>query len=272
MTQDLNAQLQGFIATYVVPLGWKLLGALAVWIAGSWAIRLVRIGLGRFLDARKVDVTLVRYLDASANVVLKLLLLIAVLGVLGIETTSFAALLAAAGVAIGMAWSGLLSNFAAGIFVMVLRPFKVGDVIVGGGATGQVREIGLFVTSIDTGDNVRTFVGNSKLFSDNIQNYSVNPFRRVDLSMQLAHSVDPKDAIARMRARLAQIPNVMGTPAPDVEILTFTPMGAVLAVRPYCHNDHYWQVYFDTNKAIVEVGGEAGYAPPETRYVVRNAS
>jgi small conductance mechanosensitive channel len=270
MANDLSTQLASFVSTYVIPLGWKLLGALAVWIFGGWAVRLVRLAFGRFLKTRQVDSTLAGYLDASVNVLLKILLLIAVLGVLGIETTSFAALLAAVGVAIGAAWAGLLSNFAAGIFLMVLRPFKVGEAISGGGVVGVVRSIGLFVTAIDTPDNVRTYVGNAKLFSDNIQNFHTNPFRRVDLSMQLAHSVNPSDAIARVRARVTQVPNVLATPAPDIEILTFTPMGAVLAVRPYCQTDHYWQVYFDTNKAIVAAGVDGGFATPETRHMVRN--
>jgi small conductance mechanosensitive channel len=121
----------------------------------------VRAALGRFLVSRHVDPTLTRYLDASANVLMKILAGIGVLGVLGIETTSFAALIAAVGVAIGAAWAGLLSNFAAGIFLMVLRPFKVGDVIQGGGMLGVVKEIGLFVTALDTPDNVRAFVGNA---------------------------------------------------------------------------------------------------------------
>ena len=171
VTQDLSSQLSALVSTYLVPFGWKLLGALAVWIIGGWVVRLVRAALGRFLVARHVDATLIRYLDASANVLMKILVLIGVLGVLGIETTSFAALIAAVGVAIGAAWAGLLSNFAAGIFLMVLRPFKVGDFIQGGGMLGTVREIGLFVTAIDTPDNVRTFVGNAKLFSDTIQNF-----------------------------------------------------------------------------------------------------
>ena len=112
---------------------------------------------------RQFDVTLSRYLDTGTNVVLQLLVLIAVLGVLGVETTSFAALLAAAGIAIGAAWSGLLSNFAAGLFLLTFRPFKVGDEIAAAGLTGTVREIGLFVTAIDTPDHVLTFVGNNKL-------------------------------------------------------------------------------------------------------------
>ncbi len=270
MTQDITSLASTFLGAYLVPLGWKLLGALAVWIIGGLIVGLVRSALGRFLAARHVDSTLIRYLDASANVVMRVLLLVGVLGVLGIETTSFAAFLAAVGVAIGAAWSGLLSNFAAGIFLMVLRPFRVGDFIQGGGTIGTVREIGLFVTAIDTPDNVRTFVGNGKLFSDTIQNFTTNPFRRVELTAQIAHGVAPSDAMRRLRDRVKTIPNVATDPAPSIEILTFNPMGTVIAVRPFCHNDHYWQVYFDTNKAIAEVGAEAGYPAPETRHLVRN--
>ena len=270
MTEDVASQLSTLVNTYLVPFGWKLLGAIAVWVIGGWIVRLVRAALGRFLVARHVDSTLIRYLDAGANVLMRLLVLIGVLSVLGIETTSFAALIAALGVAIGAAWAGLLSNFAAGIFLMVLRPFKVGDFIQGGGIVGTVKEINLFVTAFDTPDNVRTFVGNARLFSDNIQNFSANPFRRVELTAQIAHSVKPADAIRRLGERVAKIPNVLGDPAPSVEILTFNPMGTVIAVRPFCHTDHYWQVYFDTNKAIADVGAEANYPVPETRHVVRN--
>jgi small conductance mechanosensitive channel len=198
-------------------------------------------------------------------------LVIAILGVFGVETTTFAALLAAAGVAIGLAWSGLLANFAAGAFLVILRPFKVGDFISAGGIMGTVKEIGLFVTTIDTLDNVKTFVGNNKLFSDNIQNFTANPYRRVDLQAQLHHTVNVAQAINLLRRRIEQIPNVLATPNPDVEVLEFTAMGPVLAVRPYCHNDHYWQVYFETNRIIREAFGEAGYPAPEHNFYLRNA-
>ena len=271
MNQELTSTVASLVNAYVIPLGWKLVGALAVWIFGSWVVRLIRAALGRVMDARHVDKTLASYLDASANVLMKILVLIAVLGVLGIETTSFAALLAAIGIAIGAAWAGLLSNFAAGLFLMVLRPFKVGDMIGAGGTVGVVRAIGLFATDVDTPDNVRVVVGNAKIFSDSIQNFTVNPYRRVDLTAQIAHAVDPQDAIRRLRERVSRIPHVLADPAPSVEILTFTPMGPVIAVRPSCHNDHYWQVYFDTNRAITEVAGEAGYPAPETRHLMRSA-
>jgi len=270
MPQDLIAQANSLVTGYVIPLGWKLLGAIAVWVVGGWVIKLLRVGLGRTLEARHVDRTLAGYIQASANVLMKILVLIAVFSVLGIETTSFAALLAALGIAIGAAWSGLLANLAAGLFLMVLRPFKVGDMINAAGVTGDVKEIGLFVTALDTVDNVRIYVGNNKLFSDIIFNYTTNTHRRVDLKAQIAHSVNPHDAIQRLRERVAKIPNVVATPAPSVEILEFNPWGPVVAVRPFCHNNDYWQVYFDTNKAINDVCGEAKYAVPEQRVAVHS--
>jgi small conductance mechanosensitive channel len=268
MNTDIVGQATNLLNIYVVPLGWKIAGAIAVWIVGGWVIRILRAGIERTLLAQKVDPTLAGYIETGANVMLKLLLFIAVLSVLGIETTSFAALLAALGLAIGAAWSGLLANFAAGMFLMVLRPFKVGDMITAGGVTGDVREIGLLVTAVDTVDNIRVYVGNNKLFSDSIQNYTTNPYRRVDLKAQVAHSVNPYDAIKRLSERVVKIPNIMANPTPSVEVLDFNALGTVIAVRPFCHNTHYWQVYFDTNKAIVDVCSEASYAVPETRHAL----
>jgi small conductance mechanosensitive channel len=204
---------------------------------------------------RRVDATLCSYLDASANIGLRVLLLIAVLGILGIQTTSFAALIAAAGIAVGAAWAGLLSNFAAGLFLLTFRPFKVGDFIAAGGTSGTVREIGLFVTSIDTPDRVLTFVGNNKLFSDNVQNFSANPLRRVDLTAQLPQGTDVSGALGRLKEMVQSVPNVLNEPEPSVEILTLSAVGTTLTVRPYCHTEHYWQVYFDTNRLISELFG-----------------
>jgi small conductance mechanosensitive channel len=203
---------------------------------------------------------------------LNIVLVIAILGFFGVQTTSLAALIAAAGVAIGMAWSGLLANFAAGVFLIILQPFKVGDFVTAGGIMGTVTEIGLFVTYIDALDNVRHIVGNGKIFGDVIQNYSTNSYRRVDLTAQLAHGVDVHVAMQLLKGTLARIPNVVANPAPDVEILTFTLAGPVLAVRPYCNNKDYWQVYFDTNKLIKDSFTTAGFEVPEQHYMVRTAA
>lgn len=252
-------------------VGLMVLGAIVLLIVGRWLIGFAVNLITRSLEKQRVDPTLLRYVGNIVSVILNVALIVAILGYFGVETTTFAAILAAAGVAIGLAWSGLLANFAAGAFLIVLRPFKAGDFITAAGVTGTVKEVGLFVTTINTLDNVFTIVGNNKIFSDNIQNFSANPFRRVDLVAQLNHAVDHKTAIYILKERLAKIPNVVTTPAPDVEILTFNLAGPVLAVRPYCHTDHYWQVYFDTNRLIRESFGEAHFPVPEQHYVVRNA-
>ena len=233
-----------------INLGIKILAAIAFWIIGRWLIHMVVRFLQAGLERQKVEPTLGRYIGSTVTVLLNVLLVIGILGYFGFQTTTFAALIAAVGLAIGMAWSGLLGNFAAGAFLIVLRPFKVGDFVTAGGVTGTVREIGLFVTSIQTPDNVNTMVGNNKIFSDTIQNFSTNPFRRVELKAQLSGAADLEAAIARLKNAVSAIPNVMNSPPVDVEVLEFNLVGPVLAVRPYAHNDHYWQVYFDTNKTI----------------------
>jgi len=255
----------------IVAIGLKVAGAIVVWVVGRWLIALSMRLLSAALTRQHVETTLIRYLISFLTIALNIVLVVAILGYFGLETTSFAALIAAAGVAIGAAWAGLLSNFAAGAFLLMFRPFKVGDYILAGGIEGTVHEIGLFTTTIHTPDNVVTIVGNTKIFSDNIKNYSTNPYRRVELLAQLAHSVDPADAVTRLKPALAQIPNVLATPAPDVEILSFNERGPLLAVRPYCNNAHYWQVYFDTNATIRRTFGAASYPVPEAHIAHRAA-
>jgi small conductance mechanosensitive channel len=265
-----NLAQQGY--GLLLALGIRILEALALWIVGrrliGFSIRLI----DRAMTRQKIDPTLIRYINNTVGAILNIVLVVAILGFFGVETTSFAALLAAAGVAVGMAWSGLLGNFAAGVFLIILQPFKVGDFVTAGGVTGTVDEVGLFVTSINTPDNIRTFVGNGKIFGDVIHNFSANAYRRVELEAQLAHGVDPHQAIEMLKAGLAKIPNVLADPAPSVEILTFTMVGPVLAVRPFCNNKDYWQVYFATNLLIKESFTTAGFAVPEQHYMVRTAS
>ena len=265
MNFDLSAMMQT-VTTVLTTVGLRLLGAIAIWIVGRWLIGLVLRMMGTGLRKQQIDPTLIRYIHSAVAALLNIVLVIAILGLFGV---SLAALIAAAGVAIGVAWSGLLSNFAGGVFLVILQPFKVGDSITASGVTGTVEEIGLFVTTINTPDNVKTIVGNGKIFADTIQNFSANPYRRVELTAQLAHGVDPQAAIALLKPALLQVPNVMGEPAPDVEILTFNLSGAVLAVRPYCNNEHYWQVYFDTNRLIGDTFARAGFPVPEQHYAVR---
>lgn len=250
-------------STQLTTFGLKVLGAIAVWIIGRWLIAMTIRLISAALTRQQVDPTLLRYIGNIVSVALNIVLVVAILGYFGVETTSFAALVAGMGVAIGAAWAGLLSNFAAGAFLIVLRPFKVGDYVKAGGVEGTVREVGLFATTILTPDNVSTFVGNNRIFSDTVQNYSASAFRRVDRLAQLAHGVNTAEAVDRLKTAVAAIPNVIPEPAPVIEIIDFNERGTVLAVRPFTHTDHYWQVYFDTNKAISDTFGAAGYPVPE---------
>ena len=263
--------IKTFLGTTAIDIGLKVLAALAFWIVGRWLIGRV-IGLMQAaMNRNNVDPTLTKYLGSIIAIALNIALVLGILGYFGIETTSFAALLAGAGVAIGAAWSGLLGNFAAGAFMLILRPFKVGDFVSIGGVVGTVHELGLFGTTIVTPDNVMTLIGNGKIFGDTIQNFSVLPVRRVERVAQLANGVDALDAIARLKAAVALIPNVSKAMPPEVNLLDFKLEGPQIAVRPYTHTDHYWQVYFDTNEAIVKVCKEAGWPVPSALHQIRQS-
>ena len=263
------AAIQTFVSTTLVDLGLKVLGAITLWIIGRWLIGHVIVLMRRVMNRNQVDPMLTKYLGSIVSGALTVGLVLGVLGFFGVQTTSFAALIAGAGLAIGAAWSGLLGNFAAGAFMLVLRPFKVGDFVSVAGVTGTVRELGIFGTTIVTPDNVLTIVGNGKISADTIQNYSSLPVRRVDRTAQIDGSVDPLDAIARLRSAVAAIPNVATTPPPEVTLLDLAALGPLIAVRPYTHTDHYWQVYFDTNEAILRVEREAGWPAPTPVQITR---
>src|SRR5579871_135451 len=205
-----------FLQTQAAAVGLQILGALVLYVIGRWLISFLVRAVARILTRQQIEPTVGRFVGNTLSVALNITLVVAILGYFGVQTTTFAALIAACGFAIGSAWAGLLANFAAGAFLLVLRPFKVGDFISAGGVTGTVHEIGLFVTTFDTPDNVRTFIGNNRIFSDNIQNYSANPYRRVELTAQIAGGADPNLAIARLKDRLKRVANVCATPEPDV--------------------------------------------------------
>ena len=154
----------------LIAFALKVAGAIVIYIVSRWLIGAVSSLLTRALERQKIEPTVIRYIANAITVALNIMLVIGILGYFGVETTSFAALIAALGIAIGAAWGGLLSNFAAGAFILVLRPFKVGDYVLAGGIEGTVRAIGLFTTSIDSPDNVLTSVGNAAVMSGTIKN------------------------------------------------------------------------------------------------------
>ena len=260
-----------FLTTQGLELALKVLGALATWVGGRWLIsqltRVIRLALLR----GHMDPTLAQYLTSISKGLLHALLVVLILDIFGISTTSLAALLAGAGLALGAAWGGLLSHFAAGLFLQVLRPYQVGDHVNLAGITGRVRELGLFNTQLISSDHVLTLVGNNKVFSEVIRNYSALPERRVDCQLKLAHGVDAQEAMARIRDALASVPHVCTTPPPEIGIAEFSAEGPVLNVRPFTHTDHYWQVYYDTHRVALGAMVEAGYPVPEKPLRIREA-
>ena len=207
--------LPTLVATTVVPFLLKLLGALGLWVVGGWLIRLgVRL-MRQAMGHSRLDPTMAGYLVNFIAVILRVILVVAILGFFGIPTASFAALLAGAGVAIGAAWSGMLGNFAAGVFLQMFRPFSVGDVICAAGVTGTVEEIGMFMSSILAADHVRNIVPNSRLFGDTIQNFSSHTYRRVDLTRPWGRcgwgrGLDPRGAAGNRASSCRPNPRIGG--------------------------------------------------------------
>jgi small conductance mechanosensitive channel len=256
-------QLKALALTDALPFMLKLAGALVLWFIGRTVIGGFQRVLQITLQKRKLDATLIRYIESLFGSSLTILLLLGLLGLMGIETTSFAALLAAAGIAIGSAWAGLLSNFAAGVFLLVLRPFRVGEEISAGGVTGLVHEIGLFVTTVDTPDNVRIFVGNSRLFGDNIINFHSHPHRRLVVKVPLVHGTDVAAVRRALEARLVGMPDVLAEPPVSTEVAEFTVIGPVLAVQAWCEPRRAEPLQGPLNNAISEALMAAGYTIPE---------
>ncbi len=261
------ATLENLFISYLLPFGLKVLTVIVIWLAGNMGVNIVSKMLRRLLSLRHLEPTLIHYAVSASQVTLRILLIMVILGICGVPTTSFAALIGAVGVAIGVAWSGLLSNFAAGIFIIILRPFRVGDYVNAAGQTGTITEIGLFITVMTTDNNLRTIVGNNKLFSDIITNYSANPIRRVDLRCQIAYGVDPAEAITRLSEQIKRIPNVLDNPALNISIQEFNPIGTLLAVRLYSSTRNFSQVTNDTNMAIAQTCATAGWPAPATYQV-----
>lgn len=238
MFTRLLEQLKTLTFHTILPLlatvGLRLLAAVAMWLAGRWVIRRLRELLAGGLTLRGVDPTVQRYAVSAAETALSGGLFLGIIGFLGFETASVAALLAGAGLAIGTAWGELLKNFAAGIFLVFLRPFAIGDLVTAAGITGTVQEIGIFVTSLNTPENARVFIGNNKLFSDNITNHSANRCKRIDLALTLPIDGDLDATLATLVAAVARVEGVLAKPAPSASVTGLSAAAVSVVVRPHC--------------------------------------
>ncbi len=256
--------LESSLLSIALHFGGKLLGAVVLWFVGQWVIRFVQVLTVRSVRGRKVDPTIERYIESAVGGILYALLIVILLGFFGVQTTTFAALLGAAGVAIGVAWSGLLSNFAAGVFMILLRPFQVGDSVLVGGITGHVQAIGLFTTVLCMDDNVLVTIGNSKVFGDTIRNFTANPSRRLERTIPLIPTADWKQAAELLREELIKLPLLTKEPAVIIDLIDVTAGGPVVVVRAWALSRDYDQALFALNSCIHALFLKPGWMLPGT--------
>lgn len=246
---DPNALLEN-VKALAVEHGPKLVGALVTLIIGLWVVGKITAGLRKAIGKTNVDDMLANFLGGIVGMLLKVILFIAVLGMVGVETTSFAAILAAAGFAIGMALSGTLGNFAAGVMILLFRPFKNGDFIEAAGEAGVVEEISVFMTKMRTGDNKQILIPNSAVTGGNITNYSAKPTRRVDLVIGISYDDDIKKAHEVLNRILGEKDYVLKDPAWTVAVSELGDNSVNFVVRPWVKSADYWSAYFDLTETI----------------------
>lgn len=254
-----------------VNAGSNILGALIIFIVGRLLISVVNKMVAKLLKRRKVDAGVQTFTKSLVNILLTILLIIAVVGKLGVETTSFAALLASAGVAIGMALSGNLQNFAGGLLILLLRPYKVGDYVEGQGVSGTVREIQIFHTVLGTADNKIIYVPNGAMSSGTVVNYSREDTRRVDWVFGVEYGEDYDKVEAAVRAIIAADKRILTTPAPFVALNALADSSVNIVVRVWVKSADYWDVYFDMNKTVYAEFNKQGIGFPFPQLTVHQA-
>ncbi len=256
--QGLMQQLSAMMSAY----GLKVIGALAVLVIGRWLARWVKRTTIRSLERANMDKTLIPFISGLVYTLCMVFVVVAVLGLFGIPTASFIAVLGAAGLAVGLALQGTLGNFAAGVMLLIFRPFKVGDLVEVAGTLGRVKEIGIFATHVNTLDNVRVIMSNSTVYGDKIKNFSTNEMRRVDLRMGVSYGDDLEKAKTTILGVINAHPKVLKDPAPQVEVVEMADSSINFVVRPWCATDDYWRVYFDVTQGCKEQLEAAGLSIP----------
>ncbi|WP_298486587.1 mechanosensitive ion channel family protein [uncultured Maribacter sp.] len=240
------SSLMGKGMDFITEYGPKVIGAIIIYIIGSWVIskivKLARKGMSK----SNYDESLQKFLLNLIGWALKIFLIIMVISKLGVETTSFAAIIAAAGLAIGLALQGSLSNFAGGVLLMIFKPYKIGDLVEAQGVLGSVKEIEIFTTKLITPQNKLAIIPNGAMANGNIINYTAEGKMRVDTSVGIGYGEDMKKAKEVLLAMLVANPKVLKDPAPSVNVEELADSSVNLAVRPFCKPEDYWDVYFAT--------------------------
>jgi len=236
--------------SYTINYGLNIVFAILILIVGLWIAKSVSRIVSKILDSRNIDPTLSKFLTNLVKIILMAFVVIAAIDQVGIATTSFIALLGAAGLAIGFALQGSLSNFASGVMLIIFKPLKVGDYIEGGGVAGSVDEVGIFATVLSTPDNKVIYVPNSKLTSDIIVNYSTRDTRRVDMVFGIGYSDDIDKAKNVIQDVIKNDPRILDDPAPQIVVGELADSSVNFKVRPWVKSADYWSVYFDLTETI----------------------
>ncbi len=231
-------------------IGPQLLWAIITFVVGLWIIKLIYRLTDKAMEKAKIDLSLRKFVSSLLSIGLKILLLISVAGMLGIATASFVAVIGAAGLAVGLALQGSLANFAGGVLILLLKPFKVGDVIEAQGHTGKVEQIQIFNTILKTPDNKTIILPNAAVSNGNITNYSTEPRRRVDMTFGIAYDDDLKKAKDILQRLLNDDARILKEPAPQVVVAELADSSVNLAVRGWVNASDYWDVYFDFQEKV----------------------
>ena len=264
-------QLLSKLLDWGIEVGKDLLGAIIIYIVGRFIIKQVGRLLARILEKRKLEISVQTFLRSLVSILLNLILAFAIVSRLGVETTSFAALLASAGVAIGMALSGNLSNFAGGLIILVFKPFKVGDYIEGQNANGTVREIQIFHTILTTVDNKVIYVPNGALSSNAITNYSKQETRRAEWVFGVEYGEDFEKVKAVLQRIIDADPRILKDPAPMIALGALSASSVDIKVRAWAKTADYWDVYFDMNKIVYDTFNKEGIGFPFPQLTVHQA-
>lgn len=255
---------QIFNQIYAIALeyGPKLIGAIAVWIIGGWIIKALTNGFNRMLAKRGTDESLKPFLKGLVGGLLKVLLIITVLSMLGVEMTSFIAILGAAGLAVGLALSGTLQNFAGGVMILLFKPFKVGDVIEAQGFLGKVSEIQIFNTILKTPDNKTVIIPNGGLATSSMTNYTTEPTRRVDWTFGIGYGDDVDKAKEVIKGLCDQDPRILKDPELFIAVSALADSSVNFAIRAWVKADDYWGVFFEMNEKVYKVFEKEGLNIP----------
>ena len=264
-------QLLSKLLDWGIEVGKDLLGAIIIYIVGRFIIKQVGRLLARILEKRKLEISVQTFLRSLVSILLNLILAFAIVSRLGVETTSFAALLASAGVAVGMALSGNLSNFAGGLIILVFKPFKVGDYIEGQNANGTVREIQIFHTILTTVDNKVIYVPNGALSSNAITNYSKQETRRAEWVFGVEYGEDFEKVKAVLQRIIDADPRILKDPAPMIALGALSASSVDIKVRAWAKTADYWDVYFDMNKIVYDTFNKEGIGFPFPQLTVHQA-